>query len=78
MIYETIHREVLESRIELWNRNTGEISFSKTRARYNPWTRRHIPSAPKTMKLTGNTSEMLRHYVGNRGIFPLTAGPGRV
>jgi hypothetical protein len=22
--------------------------------------------APKTMKLTGNTSEMLRHYVGNR------------
>src|SRR5665809_42385 len=21
---------------------------------------------PKTMKLTGNTSEMLRHYVGNR------------
>ncbi|MBE0524743.1 MAG: hypothetical protein IBX40_10480 [Methanosarcinales archaeon] len=34
--------------------------------KYNRWTRRHIPGAPKTMKLTGNTSEMLRHYVGNR------------
>jgi|GEM_PF-1911122 len=33
------------------------------RARYNRLTRRHMP---KTMKLTGNTSEMLRHYVGNR------------
>jgi hypothetical protein len=31
-----------------------------------PLDRRHIPGAPKTMKLTGNTSEMLRHYVGNR------------
>jgi hypothetical protein len=28
MIYETRPREVLESRIELWNRNTGEITFS--------------------------------------------------
>jgi len=30
MIYETTTRpkEVLESRIELWNRNTGEITFS--------------------------------------------------
>ena len=65
MIYETTTRprEVLESRIELWNRNTGEITFPKTRAGYNRWTRRHMP---KTMKLTGNTNEMLRHYVGNR------------
>ena len=38
----------------------------RTRARCNRWTRRHIPGAPRTMKLTGNTSEMLRHYVGNR------------
>jgi len=68
MIYETTTRprEVLESRIELWNRNTGEITFPKTKGKYNRWTRRHIPGAPKTMKLTGNTSEMLRHYVGNR------------
>jgi hypothetical protein len=31
MIYETTTRprEVLESRIELWNRNTGEITFSQ-------------------------------------------------
>jgi len=66
MIYETTTRprEVLEARIELWNRNTGEITFPK--GKYNRWTRRHIPGAPKTMKLTGNTSEMLRHYVGNR------------
>jgi hypothetical protein len=27
MIYETRPREVLESRIELWNRNTGEITY---------------------------------------------------
>jgi len=33
------------------------------KSKYNRWTRRHMP---KTMKLTGNTSEMLRHYVGNR------------
>ncbi|HUV82285.1 MAG TPA: hypothetical protein VMW53_04305 [archaeon] len=68
MIYETTTRprEVLESRIELWNRTTGEITFPKTKGKYNRWTRRHIPGAPKTMKLTGNTSEMLRHYVGNR------------
>ena len=65
MIYETTTRprEVLESRIELWNRNTGEITFPKTKGKYNRWIRRHMP---KTMKLTGNTSEMLRHYVGNR------------
>ena len=65
MIYETTTRarEVLESRIELWNRTTGEITFPKTKGKYNRWTRSHMP---KTMKLTGNTSEMLRHYVGNR------------
>jgi hypothetical protein len=30
MIYETTTRprEILEARIELWNRNTGEITFS--------------------------------------------------
>ena len=76
--------EVLESMIELWNRNTGEITYQlnprmlgftqstgyailcipKTKGKYNRWTRRNIPDAPKTMKLTGNTSEMLRHYVG--------------
>jgi len=28
MIYETRPGEVLEARIELWNRNTGEITFS--------------------------------------------------
>ena len=34
MIYETTTRprEVLESRIELWNRNTGEITFPRPRA----------------------------------------------
>jgi len=59
MIYETTTRprEVLESRIELWNRNTGEITFPKTKGKYNRWTRRHMP---KTMKLTSNTSDMLR------------------
>jgi hypothetical protein len=40
MIYETTTRprEVLESRIELWNRNTGEITFPKTKSKYNRWT----------------------------------------
>jgi hypothetical protein len=58
MIYDTTTRpgEVLESRIELWNRNTCEITFPKTKGKYNCWTRRQIPGAPKTMKLTGNTS----------------------
>jgi len=27
-------REVLESRIELWNRSTGEITFPKTKGKY--------------------------------------------
>jgi hypothetical protein len=68
MIYETTTRpgEVLESRIELWNRNTGEITFPIPKSKYNRWTRRHIPGAPRAMKLTSNTSEMLRHYMGNR------------
>jgi hypothetical protein len=86
IIYETRPREVLEARIELWNRTTGEITFGqilailgftqstgyailsipKTKGKYNRWTRRHIPGAPKTMKLTGNTSEKLRYYMGNR------------
>jgi hypothetical protein len=37
MIYETTTRprEVLEARIELWNRNTGEITFPKTKGKYN-------------------------------------------
>jgi hypothetical protein len=50
MIYETTTkpREVLEARIELWNRATCESTF------------------PKTRKLTFNTNEMLRHYLGNR------------
>jgi hypothetical protein len=92
MIYETRPREVLESRIELWNRNTGEITYQLNprmlgftqstgyailcipKGKYNRWTRRHMP---KTMKLTGNTSEMLRHYVRRRGTFSLTRGPGK-
>lgn len=68
MIYETTTRprEVLESRIELWNRNTYEITFPKTKGKYNRWTGKFISGSPKTMKLTGNTNEILRHYVGNR------------
>ncbi len=68
MIYETTTRprEVLGARIELWNRNTGEITFPKTKSKYNRWTKKFIPGSPKTMKLTQNTNEILRHYVGNR------------
>ena len=94
MIYETTTRprEVLESRFELWNRNTGEITYQLNprmlgftwstgyilcihKGKYNRWTRRHMP---KTMKLTGNTSEMLRTMLGTgrRGIFSLTRGQG--
>lgn len=58
--------EVLEARIELWNRNRCEITFPKTKGKYNRWTMRKIPGAPKTMKLTTNTNEMLRNYVSNR------------
>ena len=59
MIYETNTRprEVLEARIELWSRNTCEITFPKTKSKYNRWTKRHIPGSPKTMKLTQNTNE---------------------
>jgi hypothetical protein len=58
-----------------FTQNTGYaiLCIPKIKGKYNSWTRRHMP---KTMKLTGNTSEMLRHYVGRRGIFSLTAGPG--
>ncbi len=68
IIYETTTRpiEVIESRIELWNRVTGEITFPKTKSKFNRWTKKFIPGSPKTMKLTQNTNEMLRHYVGNR------------
>lgn len=68
MIYETTTRprEVLEARIELWNRNTCEITFPKTKNKYNRWTKKFIPGGPKTMKLTQNTNEMLRNYVSNR------------
>ncbi len=66
MVYETTSRlgEVLEAKIELWNRNTGEIIFPKIK--YNRWTKKFIPGSLKTMKLTDNTKEMLRHYFGNR------------
>jgi hypothetical protein len=70
MIYETTTRprEVLEARIELWNRNTCEITFPKTKSKYNRWTRKFIPGSPKTMKLTTNINEKtgkrlsLRHF----------------
>lgn len=67
-IYETSSRpiEALETRIELWNRNTCEITLPKTKSKYNRWTKKSIPGSPKTMKVTGNTNEMLRHYIGNR------------
>jgi len=68
MVYETTTRpiEVLESRIELWSRNTYEITFPKTKNKYNRWTKKSIPGSPKTMKFTPNTNEMLKHYIGNR------------
>jgi len=68
MIYETTTRpiEVLESKIELWTRVTGEITFPKTKSKFNRWTKKFIFGTPKTMKLTNNTNGMLRHYIGNR------------
>lgn len=68
MIYETTTRprEVLEARIELWNRSTCEITFPKTKSKYNRWAKRFITGSPKSMKLTPNTNEMLRFHVGNR------------
>ncbi len=67
-IYETTSRprEVLGAQIEIWNRNTGEITFPKTKSKYNRWSKKFIPGSPKTMMLTQNTNAMLRHYVGNR------------
>ncbi len=73
IVYETTTRprEVLEARIELWTRNTCEITFPKTKSKYNRWTKKFIIGPPKTMKLTGSTNEMLRHYVGNRKKGPI-------
>ncbi|MDF1558568.1 MAG: hypothetical protein P1P80_10430, partial [ANME-2 cluster archaeon] len=45
---------------------TGRGGMVRYSLSQNPGGRNHIPGAPRTMKLTGNTSEMLRHYVGNR------------
>jgi len=61
MIYETTTRprEVLESRIELWNCNTGEITFPKSK--YNRWTRRHICAQDYKADWQYQCSEMLRH-----------------
>ena len=44
-----------------FTQNTGYaiLCIPKIKGKYNSWTRRHMP---KTMKLTGNTSEMLRHF----------------
>ena len=55
---------MLEARIELWNRTTGEITFPRT----EPGTTAGpgATCAPRTMKLNGNISEMLRHCVRNR------------
>lgn len=68
MVYETTTRprEVLGAQIEIWNRNTGEITFPKTKSKYNRWSTKFIPGLPKIMRLTSNTNEMLRHYIGNR------------
>jgi hypothetical protein len=68
MIYETTtrQRDILEARIELWNRNTGEITFPKTKSKYNRWTKKFISGSPKTMKPTSNTNEILRHHMSNR------------
>ncbi|HUV82314.1 MAG TPA: hypothetical protein VMW53_04455 [archaeon] len=57
---------LLNPRMLGFTRSTGYaiLCIPKTKGKYNRWTRRNIPDAPKTMKLTGNTSEMLRHYVG--------------
>lgn len=68
MIYETTSRpiEVLETEIGLWGRNALEITLPKTKSKFNRWAKKFIPGLPKTMKLTQNTNEMLRHYIGNR------------
>ncbi|HUV82338.1 MAG TPA: hypothetical protein VMW53_04590 [archaeon] len=42
------------------------LSCASPRPRANTTAGPGATCAPKTMKLTGNTSEMLRHYVGNR------------
>lgn len=67
MIYETTFRpfEVQHLRIEEWNRATGEITARKVKVKYNPRTKAKI-SLPRSMKLTENTNEMLRAFVGNR------------
>ena len=76
MIYETITRlrEVLESRIELWNRNTGEITFPRTKGKTTAGP--GATCAPKTMKLTGNISAArcsgIMWETGRRGIFSST------
>ncbi|MBE0524653.1 MAG: hypothetical protein IBX40_10025 [Methanosarcinales archaeon] len=58
--------EVLESRSELWNRTTGEITFPRTKSKYNRWTRRHTCAQDHETDRQYQCSEMLRHYVGNR------------
>jgi hypothetical protein len=37
-------------------RSTGYAILCIPKGKYNRWTRRHIPGAPRIMKLTGNTS----------------------
>lgn len=67
MIDETTFRpfEVQHLRIEEWDRATREITARKVKVKYNPRTKAKI-SLPRSMKLTENTNEMLRAFVGNR------------
>lgn len=67
MIYETTFRpfEVQHLKIEDWNRTTREITAKVTKVKYNPRTKAKV-SLPRSMKLTANTNDMLRAFVGNR------------
>jgi hypothetical protein len=39
-----------------FTQSTGYANLCIPKSKYNCWTRRHIPGAPRIMKLTGNTS----------------------
>ncbi len=67
IIYETTFRpfEAQHLRIEDWDRATREITARKVKVKYNPRTKAKI-SLPRSMKLTGNTNDMLRTFISNR------------
>lgn len=67
-IYETFYRanELLQTNIEDYNKETGELIALHTKNKYNPRTKTHIKSPPKQACISEPTQLLFRKIIGNR------------